>query len=206
MADLDSLGNYPTTPSFQAVGFKSTTPTIITETNSGKIRRYGYGVSYYTWTAKYGPQPSRDLGPVLGYIGAAYGPQLSFQIVLPEISYSKSDNPPSTTPQTSATVAKGVNTVTLSNCGANKEVLRGGDFFKFNNHSKVYQCSVTCNSNGSGAATLYFTGSLVSGVPSSTALTITAVPFTAIFASEEQSWDVGVGGLTSMTVEMREVW
>lgn len=206
MADLASLGQYPTYPSFQAVSFKANTPTMTTETNSGKIRRYGYGVTYYTWTAKYNPQTARDMGPVIGYISAAYGPQLSFEIVLPEISYSKSDNPPTTTPTTTAAFSRGVNTVTLTNCGANKEVLRGGDFFKFNNHSKVYQCSVTCNSNASGNATLYFTGSLVAAVPISTNLTITAVPFTCIFANEEQSWDVGVGGMTAMSIDMREVW
>lgn len=205
MADLDSLGQFPTSPGMAAVNFRAVTPTIITETNSGKVRRYGYGVQYYNWVCRFGSQTEEEMGIIIGYINAAYGPQLSFEIILPKISYSKSTNPPSTVPQTNAGFARGANTVTLDNCGANKQVLRGGDFFKFNNHNKVYLCSATCTSDGSGVATLYFTGSLLTTVPDNTPLTITAVPFTAILDGEEQTWQVGTGGLTNLDVGMREL-
>lgn len=205
MADLDSLGQFPTNPGMEAVNFKTVTPTQITEANSGKVRRYGYGHQYYEWVCRFGRQTQEDMGPIIGYINAAYGPQLSFEIILPKVSYSKSTNPPTTVPQTNAGFARGVNTVTLDNCGANKQVLRGGDFFKFNNHTKVYMCSATSTSDGSGVATLYFTGNLLTTVPDNTPLTITAVPFTAIFDGEEQSFDVGYGGLTTLDVGMREV-
>jgi hypothetical protein len=47
---------------------------------------------------------------------------------------------------------------------------------------------------------------LVSAVPLSTNLTITAIPFTAVIAGQEQEYEVGYGGITTLSVSMREVW
>lgn len=204
MADLAS--SFPTDPSFNAVGFQANTPTLATTTFSGKTRRTTYGHQFYEWEVKYPQLVDRQAGIVLGFLAQTYGPALSFEITLPEISYSKSNNPPSSTPATNGSVNAGVKQVDLTNCGANKEVLYVGDFFKFDNHSKVYQAVATCTSDGSGNATLYFAGSLVNAVPSGTDLTVTAVPFTAIALSEAQQFDVGVGGMTTMSIKMREVW
>lgn len=203
MADITT--QYPATPVFQAVDFKVVTPTITTETMSGKQRRVGRGVSYYTWTAKYGALGARDVGPVLGFIRYAEGPLYSFEVILPEISYSKTYNQ-SVAPTTSATAPVGSVNVAITGCSVSSEVLRAGDYFKFNNHSKVYQAVINCNSNSSGNATLYFASPLVSNVSSGTGLTITAVPFTAIIDGQEQEYSVGYGGITSLDVKMREVW
>lgn len=204
MADLASA--YPSNPSFNAVNFSVNTPTIATTTFSGKTRRTGYGHQYYEWEVKYAPLTPREAGAVEAFLAQTFGPQLSFEITLPEISYSKSNNPPSTTPETSASASKGAKQVAITNCGANKEVLYAGDFFKFADHSKVYQATSTITSDGSGNATLYFAGSLVEDVASGTSLTITAVPFTAIAINNVQKFDVGVGGMTAISVEMRETW
>lgn len=206
MADLAS--SYPTDPSFNAIGFQTNTPTLATTTFSGKSRRTSYGHQFYEWEVKYPQLTDRQAGIVLGFLAQTYGPNLSFEITLPEISYSKSNNPPSpaTAPTTNGSVVAGVKQVDLTNCGANKEVLYVGDYFKFDNHSKVYQAVATCTSDGSGNATLFFAGSLVSAVPGGTDLTITAVPFTALALSDAQKFDVGIGGLTSITIKMRETW
>jgi hypothetical protein len=47
---------------------------------------------------------------------------------------------------------------------------------------------------------------LLTAVPSSTNLTITAVPFTAILAAPEQEFEVGYGGISTMSVSMRETF
>jgi hypothetical protein len=205
MADLTGE-QYPSSPSFTSVGFSITTPTIASETNAGKIRRVGYGHSYYSWQVKYPPMTARDAGVVTGFAARAFGNLYSFEIVLPEISYSKAiSQATGANTSTSGALPSGSISVTLSGCGNNKEVLRAGDFFKFNNHSKVYMCAVHCNSNGSGTATLYFSGATVAAVPSGTALTIDAVPFTAVFVEGIQEYEVGMGGMTVMSANMREV-
>jgi hypothetical protein len=215
MADLTS---YPTATQFEAVNFKVNTPTILSETFSGKIRRVGAGVSYYTFTVKHPPMSPFEAGPYQGFVSQCFGPQLSFTIVLPRISFTKIVGTQATTAATSATVAAGVKQVNIA-CGAGnagRKILRVGDFFKFNNagHDKVYQCAAPhndgtnehCIADISGNATLYFSGSLVKSVPSGTALTINTVPFTVILSEDVQEFDIGAGGVTSMSLDMREVF
>lgn len=204
MADL--AGYYPISTPPVSVEIKPITPTMTTQSFSGKTRRTGYGGQYYELTLKYGQLSPLQARPIQGFLAQAFGPQLSFEIILPEISFSASPVPPTGTPRTSATMLKGAKTVTLTNCGANRTVLVGGDYFKFNNHSKVYQATNTIVSDASGNATLYFAGSAVADVPSSTNLTIDSVPFTMILTSPSQSYTVGIGGISSMSVEMRELW
>lgn len=204
MADLAT--QYPSTPSFTAVNFTVNTPTQTTNTMSGKLRRVGMGISFYSWEVVYQNLPRLESGSVKGYLAQALGPQFSFEILLPTLSYSALSGQTAQIPRTSATAALGATSVTLTNCGANGKVLAAGDFFKFANHSKVYQCVAPCTANGSGNATLFFTSPLVSAVPGNTNVTITAVPFTAVLANETQEWEAGNGGFTNMSVQMREVW
>lgn len=199
-------GTYPLTPAFEAVNFRINTPTIISETLVGKLRRVGSGVSYYTFTAKYSNLTAYDFGPIAGFIASQLGPLDNFSIVLPEISYSKSANPPSTVPQTSGSIGIGQNSVSLTNCGASKAVLNAGDFFKFNNHTKVYMAVQDCVSSAGGTATLYFSCPATAAVPNGTALTITAVPFNVVLDNDVQEYNVGIGGISTMTVDFREVW
>jgi hypothetical protein len=204
MADLAT--QYPASPSFRSINFKTNTPTQTSNTMSGKLRRIGMGVSFYSWEVQYPELTRLDAGTVKGFLAQALGPQFSFEIVLPSLSYSALASQTASVCRTSATAAIGSTSVTLTNCGANASVLAAGDYFKFNNHTKVYQCVSACTANGSGNATLYFSGPAVSAVPSSTNLTITAVPFTAVLETEAQEFQVGYGGITSLSVAMREVW
>jgi hypothetical protein len=204
MADLAT--QFPASPSFESINFRTNTPTQISNTMSGKLRRVGMGVSFYSWEVQY-PQLTRlEAGTVKGFIAQALGPQYSFEIVLPRLSYSALATQTANTPVMSATAAIGSTSVTIQNCGANASVLAAGDYFLFNNHTKVYQCVSPCTANGSGIATLFFSCPLVQAVAGGTALTITAVPFTAVFTEEAQEYDVGYGGITSMSLSMREVW
>lgn len=206
-------GTYPSNPGFESVNFKINTPTLTSTTLSGRKRRVGMGHSYYTFTAKYPSITAYNFGPINAFLASQYGSLESFQIVLPEISYSKSTNPPSTTPRTSAALATGANSITITNCGANKTVLLEGDFFKFKHAStptvtwtKVYMCVEDCVSDSSGNATLYFSGSCVNNITSGTDLVITQVPFTVIADNDVQEYSVGIGGVSTAQIDFREVW
>lgn len=204
MADL--AGFYPTTPGPLNIEIRKVSPVQTTNTFSGKTLRKAFGGQYYEATLKYAPMSSVDYRKIDGFLAQAFGPTFSMAVVFPEISYSVSDNPPTTTVRTQGAVAKGAKQATIDNCGANKTVLKGGDYFKFNNHSKVYQATNDCVANGSGVATLFFAGSCVSAVPDNTDLTITAVPFTMILQENVQPITVGIGGIGSFEVKLREVW
>lgn len=204
MSDLAT--QYPTSPSFESINFTTNTPTQITNTMSGKLRRVGLGVSFYSWEVKYSQLTRLEAGTVKGYLAQALGPQFSFEILLPKLSYSALTNQTASVPRSSSTAAIGSTSVALTNCGANAAVLAAGDYFCFANHTKVYQCVSPCTANSSGVATLYFSGPLVKAVPTGTNLIITAVPFTAVLATEVQEYETGIGGMTTMSVSMREVW
>jgi hypothetical protein len=195
-------GTWPTSPSFNAINFKVNTPTLVTTTNSGKSRRVGMGHSYYTFTVKYNNISRYDYGPIAGFIANQYGPLESFQIVLPELSYSKVGNQTTSTVTTSAAYSAGVDNVAVTGVTSGKNLLRAGDFFKFANHSKVYMCTVTWTAG----QPLYFSGSLVKDVPSGTAITYNAVPFTCILDNNVQQFDVGIGGITQIQLDMKETW
>lgn len=204
MADLAT--QYPSSPSFESINFSTNTPTQITNTMSGKLRRVGLGISFYSWEVKYAQLTRLEAGTVKGFLAQALGPQFSFEIVLPRLSYSALASQTASVPRNSSAAAIGATSVPLTNCGNSQTVLAAGDYFKFNNHTKIYQCVTACTSNSSGVATLYFSGPLVSAVPLNTNLTITAVPFTVVIANEVQEYEAGYGGLTTLSVAMREVW
>jgi hypothetical protein len=194
-------GTYPST-AFTTVGFKINTPTLSTRTNSGKTRRVGQGHSFYSFTIKHPSLTRYEYGPIAGFIAAQYGPLENFQVILPEISFSKVGNQTTTTVTTSAAFLAGVEQVTVTGVATGKNLLRAGDFFKFANHSKVYMCTQTWVTG----EPLHFSGSLVADVPSGTALVINNVPFTVIFENEVQEFEVGIGGMAQVTLDLRESW
>ena len=205
MADI-SPGQYPTTPSLQAVNFKINTPTITSETNSGKIRRVGYGHSYYSFDVKYPNLTASQLGEVTGFVATAQGPLFSFEIVLPELSVSKASNTSANNIATSGSITAGQKYVNLTGLPNNTLVLKSGDFFRFNNHSKVYMVTQDVTSSGSGTANLRFSGSAVTSVASGTAIWTNGVPFTMILTDPEQAFDASYGGISTLSLSMREVW
>jgi hypothetical protein len=178
------------------------------------MRRVSQGISYYTWEASYAPLTPRDAGPVIGFVRYAQGPMYSFEIILPEISFTKCYSQPSGNVVTRSNITIGSVNVAIdtTNTGVG-EVLRAGDYFKFDNHSKVYQAVINCNTDantnaayGVGNTVLTFASPTVSNVPLGTRLTITNVPFTAVIDGQEQDHSVSYGGITTLEVKMREVW
>jgi hypothetical protein len=205
MADLPT--RYPNTPGMTSVNFRVNTPTQISETMSGKFRRVSMGNSFYTWEIQHTNLSPLLAGEVKGYLSQCLGPQFSFEILLPFESYSNLRTLQTTsTPQTAASAVRGSIQINLTNCGSNGRVLAAGDFFKFANHTKVYMATTAVTANSSGNATLFFTSPLVEPVPIGTNLTINVIPFTAVLSEVEQEWTVGMGGITNMSVAMREVW
>ena len=197
-------GTFPTSPSFEAVNFNVNTPTLTSDTISGKRRRVGMGHSFYTFTVKFPNVTEVDMGSILGFVAAQYAGLESFQIALPNISYSKNAFIKAGTTNgavtTSGATARGSNVVAISTVTSG-QFLNAGDFFKFANHGKVYMCTENYTTG-----TLKFSGRTVEDVPSGTAIVYNAVPFTVVLENEVQQYSVGIGGISTMSLDMREVW
>lgn len=201
-------GTYPYSPEFSSVDFKINSPVQTTETVNGRKRRAGFGVSYYTFAGKYSMLTPAQVQPITAFIAEQYGQIESFQIVLPKISYNKAPDYAQAVGNIKVKTAatKGAFSVALKGLGDTKTVMKAGDFFKFNGHSKVYMCTNDLISNSSGEATIFFSAKLVANVAVDEVLTINAVPFTVILDQDVDEWTVGVGGMTNIEVSFREVW
>jgi hypothetical protein len=201
-------GTYPYSPEFTSVDFKINTPTQTTETVNGRKRRAGFGVSFYTMAGKYASLTPSQAAPITAFIAQQYGMTESFQIVFPRISYNKAADYAQAVGNIKVKTAatKGAYIVALKGLGVSKTVMKAGDFFKFNGHSKVYMCTEDLVSNSSGEASIYFSGKLVVNVAVDEVLTINAVPFTVILDQDIDEWSVAGGGMTNIEVSFREVW
>jgi hypothetical protein len=202
---------FPSSPEFQSLNFSVVTPLLKTQTNSGKVTRVAMGHQFYSFTVKYPNITARELGAVSGFIALTLGGYSAFQIVLPEISYTKSLNPSDTdlTFTTNATTSSGAVGISYAVGGTgtnNKEYFAAGDYIKFGNHSKVYQVTQSSTTDSSGNGTMVIGGALVEDVPSGATIIRNAVPFTVILDSDAQEFDMGIGGISSLSLDMREVW
>lgn len=199
-------GSFPTSPGFTATNFKINNPSQVSETFNGKVRRVGLGVSYYSFTVKFPPMTRAQAGPVVGFLAAQYGMMESFQILLPIESYpvaNYSFNAPYI-PTVETAIVSGAKQVNLKGIVGGATVLKAGDFFKFNNHTKVYMCTSDCVANDQGKATLYFAGSVMKDVAGDVQLTVKAVPFTVMLSAPVQEYEIGVDRQLAMTLDMRE--
>jgi hypothetical protein len=201
-------GTYPYSPEFTSVDFRINTPTQSSETVNGRKLRAGFGTSFYTFAGKYASLTPGQVAPITAFIAEQYGMVESFQIVLPRISYNKAADYAQAVgnAKVKTAAAKGVYQVALKGLGVSKTVLKAGDFFKFNGHTKVYMCTNDLVSNSSGEATIFFSGKLTVNVAVDEVLTINAVPFTVILDQDMDEWTVGSGGMTNIEVSFREVW
>lgn len=199
-------GTFPTSPSYTATNFKINNPAQTSETFNGKIRRVGLGVSYYSFTIKFPPMPRTQAGPIIGFLGAQYGVMENFQILLPQESYPQANYSFGAPyiPTITANAAVGAKQVSIGGCVGLATILKAGDYFKFSNHTKVYMCTTDCVANELGAATLYFSGSLMVAVTNIVTLTVKAVPFTVMLASDVQEYEVGVERMYNLQLDLRE--
>lgn len=204
---------FPTSPSFAAVDFRIISPGLSTESFSGKFRRVSIGTQYYSFGVQFPNVTAREFGPVAAFIAAQRGSFNDFDIILPEISFSKGQNFEFIgAPQVflgggslpAGTTAIPVNA--LDSGQARTEVMRAGDFIRFANHTKVYMLTANVDSNNAGEATMSITPGLIEPVPVGTLLTTTAVPFRAVLEDFEQEYSVSFGGITTMELRMREVF
>jgi hypothetical protein len=194
------------------VDFEIISPGKSTESFSGKIRRVTVGVQYYSFGVKYSNMTAREFGPVQAFLARQFGSFESFQIVLPEISFPKGANyafigTPQVALEGGSLAAGTLEFPTNGYSGASKtEVLRAGDFIKFANHDKVYMIAENVNTNSSLEATVRITPGLTQTVPNGTLLTTTSVPFTVCLDEFQQEYAVSYGGMTTMSLKMREVF
>jgi hypothetical protein len=200
MADLAT--QFPVDLGFAATNFNTITPALVSETNSGKIRRAGFGHSYYTWECQFPTLTFNQAKYVQGFLAQAAGQIFSFEIILPRLSSSAAASPTSTLNHGAASAGARSVSVTGTN---NAQVIKSGDFFKFSGHTKVYQATSDLTLSAGGTGTLNFSGGLVQAITSGS-VNRNGFAWTACLDEDTQAIEYGAGGLSRLSVKMREVW
>ena len=134
--------SYPTTPVFQTVNLQSQSPTLVSESASGKLQARQIAGQRWSFSASYAPMTRSEFAPVSAFIMQQRGRLNTFTIELPIMSESASSA--TGTLAANGAVAAGNTVVTTDGLTGSLNV---GDMVKFNGHDKVYMVVAVSGTN-----------------------------------------------------------
>ena len=134
--------SYPTTPVFTTVNLKSESPTLVSESASGKLQARQIAGQRWSFSASYAPMTRSEFAPVSAFIMQQRGRLNTFTIELPIMSDSASSA--SGTLAANGAVAAGNTVITTDGLTGSLNV---GDMVKFNGHDKVYMVVAVSGTN-----------------------------------------------------------
>jgi len=186
--------SYPTSPKFNAINLQSESPTLFSETVSGRMQSRKISGQKWTFTATYPPLTRTEFNPVFAFTVLQSGRHGVFTVTPTEISTS-SGNPSGTV--TCSAAALGATSVTIAGLTG---ALKAGDVVKFSGHDKVYM--LTADRSGNGA--MAFTPALITAVTTSDTVIYINVPFTVRLANDVQGYQLGAGMFYKYEVDFIE--
>lgn len=188
-------GAFPISIGAASASIRSRVFNLMSESVSGRIQVRTIGGHRWEITLSFPPMTRAEFAPVSAFVMRQAGMAETFTIVPPEISSASAG--PSGTITASATGAIGDTSIAITGLSG---TLTAGDFFKFANHTKVYQVST----NLTGAGTLEFYPPLQSAVPSTTAIGYNDVAFTVRLAADVQEFSVGTDMTFAYEIDLIE--
>jgi hypothetical protein len=184
-------GALPTTRSPASIQISSWSPTFISVSQSLKeqARRRGSGVQRWKLQFSYGTMERGDYLDLLAFLASQRGQYDTFTAIIP--SGISPRGALGGSPLAVGAQAAGVSSVAIDGCSINITGWgKRGDFFKWTNHSKVYQLTADANTDGSGNTTLVFLPGLNAGVADNEAVSFSSVPFTLRLLADETALSV----------------
>ena len=208
------IGNFPTSPGFQAVNFSMSSTTKTTQTISGRTVRFQEGTTLWSGTLQFPPMTLAEFLPIQGFLARCKGSLNEFDVVVPTISENSkgygSDSTVSLTVTSAA--AAGATSIDVNSPLTDTTILNPGDVIRFANHTKVYM--VTDNegvtTDGTGNATINFEPELVTAVDARDSsggplIQLAEVPFRMILTNSVQEMQYRTDGLIQYELDVREV-
>ena len=186
--------SYPASPVFNALNMTSQSPTLFSETISGRQQSRKISGQKWSFTATYPPITQAEFKSVWAFVVAQQGRHNTFTITPPVVGSTSGTG---TGTVTCSSAIKGATSITISGLTG---TLKSGDFVKFANHSKVYM--ITADRSGAGAISVE--PALVEAVASSEQLTYNNVPFTVRLANDLQSYKLGTSQFFAYEVDVVE--
>ena len=187
--------SYPVTPKFSAVNLESDSPTLFSETVSGRMQSRKIGGQKWKFSAAYAPMTRAQFQPVWAFVVAQQGRHGVFTVIPTELS--NTNGTASGSVLTNATGAIGDESIAVDGLTGD---LKAGDFIKFAGHDKVYMLTA----DRSGVGSISFTPGLIADVPNNEQVVYNDVPFTVRLANDIQTYNTGVGNLFEYEVDFVE--
>lgn len=207
------IGNFPTSPGFQAVKFDMNNTIKQTATASGRIIRSTNATTLWSGTLQFPPMTLAEFLPIKGFLARCKGGLNEFDVVIPTVSQSsKGYGADSTVSLTVASpTSAGATSVSVTSPLTDTTVLNPGDVIRFPNHTKVYMVtdSEGVTTDGSGNATINFEPELITDLDVDSTggplIQMAEVPFRMILTNEVQEMTYRTDGLVQYELDVIEV-
>lgn len=184
----------------ESIVIKNNNPTIATESKS--LIRLVRRIPAQRWevnikTVKLNEADYRICQAFIDGLEGRFG---TFDLILPR--YSKPFGLVLGSPIVSASVTAGFKTLSVSGFAGSGVQVRAGDFFKFNNHSKVYRATDDCVTSSGGSGLLKFIPNLMTDVAVGTSIQLREVPFLFRQKNEINEYSSSAKGARKMSLEL----
>ena len=198
MADFNNISTVSTANTagdsvFNAVEFRSVSPTQVSTALSGRQQVKTLGTQYFEFKATFVPMTHTDFKPIYAFLAGQQGQFGTFTINLP-VTHS------GTLTTGTATGTAGSTSLTVSGTGT----LKAGDFIGFNDssHSKAYMVTADASISGSGAVTI--TPALQQSPSSDTFYTGGSVDFKVRLKTDVHTYISGPTGFYNQEIDLVE--
>jgi len=197
-------GAYPTTVALADMTITSLEPTQVSVSHSLKRQVRTRGGQRWAIRGSYAPLTRVQAAELFAFSVKQKGQFETFTIVPPTVS----------TPMGVATGTPLVNgahvagDTTIATDGwttSTTDILKAGDFLKFAGHDKVYMLTADATSSGGGAVTVSIHPALMSALANNEGITVSSVPFTVAFASDQQDVSEAASGTFGFSISLVEV-
>lgn len=190
--------SFPATPVFKTVNLTSESPTLVSESASGKLQARQIAGQRWSFTASYPAMTRTEFAPVLGFIMQQRGRLNTFTVQIPIVKDSLSSA--TGTLAANGSAAAGVTSITVDGLTGALEV---GDLVKFNGHDKVYMVVDTTETTGN-TTTMVIEPPLRSGVADNETIAYNSVPMKVRLNNDLQEYTIGVNSLISYELDFIE--
>ena len=196
-------GAFPTTVALASMTITSVEPTSVSATHSLKRQVRSRGGQRWGLRGSYAPLTRAEAAELFAFSVKQKGQFETFTIVPPTVSTPM--GVATGTPQAYGAHVAGDTTITtdgwtISTTG----IMKAGDYIKFG-HDKVYMVVADAVSNTGGVATLTIHPALMSALVDHESATVSNVPFTVAFASDQQDVSEAASGTFGFSISLVEV-
>ena len=196
-------GAFPTTVALASMTITSVEPTSVSSSHSLKRQVRSRGGQRWGLRGSYAPLTRGQAAELFAFSVKQKGQFETFSIVPPTVSTPM--GVATGTPLVKRAHAAGDTTITTNGWTVSTtEIMKAGDYIKFG-HDKVYMVVADSTSDAAGATTLTIHPALMSALANYETITVSMVPFTVAFASDQQDVSAAASGTFGFSISLVEV-